>query len=238
MCTLIYGGIHLFKKDALWGAVLAAIAVFLLYPTTSALFFSATAAHPYIMGFIKVSILASMGELLAIRIASGKYKKPKGFIYRFIIWGFIGMTFVVVFDMFASGVAGAMSKGLLPTVSTGTFGGKLVSAFLTSTFMNLIFAPTFMAFHRFTDTFIDLGDGKLTSVAKVKLNEVVKTIDWQGFIGFVVLKTIPLFWIPAHTITFMLPSEYRVLMAASLSIALGGILAFSKRKPVKTSLSM
>ncbi|MCX7905011.1 MAG: Mpv17/PMP22 family protein, partial [Caloramator sp.] len=50
------------------------------------------------------------------------------------------------------------------------------------------------------------------------------------FISFVVLKTIPFFWIPAHTITFLLPSEYRVLMASFLSIALGAILSLAKRK--------
>ena len=59
---------------------------------------------------------------------------------------------------------------------------------------------------------------------------VLARIDWQGFIGFVVLKTVPFFWIPAHTVTFLLPPEYRVLVAASLSIALGAILAYAKRK--------
>jgi hypothetical protein len=49
------------------------------------------------------------------------------------------------------------------------------------------------------------------------------------------MKTIPLFWIPAHTITFSLPPEYRVLMASFLSIALGGILAFAKRRSPKTA---
>lgn len=77
--------------------------------------------------------------------------------------------------------------------------------------------------------FIDLGEGKLDRMVHVKLSEVVKTIDWYGFIRFVVLKTIPFFWIPAHTVTFLLPAEYRVLAAAFLSIALGGILASAKR---------
>jgi len=62
------------------------------------------------------------------------------------------------------------------------------------------------------------------------LSDVVKRIDWDGFISFVLVKTIPIFWIPAHTITFLLPSEYRVLWAAFLSIALGAILAFAKKK--------
>ena len=59
-------------------------------------------------------------------------------------------------------------------------------------------------------------------------------IDWNGFVSFVVVKTIPLFWIPAHTVTFMLAPEYRVVVAAFLSIALGGILSFAKKKGSQT----
>jgi hypothetical protein len=43
--------------------------------------------------------------------------------------------------------------------------------------------------------------------------------------GFVFKKTIPFFWIPAHTITFLLPPDVQVLFAALLGIALGTILA-------------
>jgi len=211
--------------DLLWVLALGCVAAFLLFPVTHQIFTSTTKSHPYIMGFIKVSILATMGELLALRIVTNEWRKTSGMIYRAIVWGFIGMTFVIVFDIFYGGVTGSMTKHLLP----GTPDSKLLAAFLTSAFMNLTFAPTFMAFHRVTDTFIDMGDGKLSKIFKVKLINVVGKIDWKGFISFVVCKTIPFFWIPAHTITFLLPPEYRVLMAAFLSIALGGILAFAKK---------
>ncbi|KRQ86223.1 hypothetical protein ABG79_01954 [Caloramator mitchellensis] len=213
------------KKDLLWLLTLALIIVFLIHPTTHIAFVTATKNHPYIMGFIKVSILATMGELLAIRIANGDYKKPYGLLYRFIIWGFLGMVFALVFDLFASGVTATMKKGLLPGGDS-----KFFFAFFTSSLMNLIFAPTFMALHRITDTYIDLGQGTFKKIFKVRINDVVNKIDWNGFIGFVVMKTIPSFWIPAHTVTFLLPSEYRVLMASFLSIALGAILSLAKRK--------
>ncbi len=96
-----------------------------------------------------------------------------------------------------------------------------------------LFAPTFMAAHRITDTLIDLGNGKMAGISKISLAEIVKKIDWYSFVAFVVRKTIPFFWIPAHTVTFLLPPEYRVLAAAFLSLALGGILAFAKRKNSK-----
>jgi hypothetical protein len=142
------------------------------------------------------------------------------------------MTFVIVFEIFATGVAGAMSKSLLPNITDKVM-GQVIFAFFTSTFMNIVFGPTFMLFHRVTDTLIDLGEGSLSKIIKIKLADVIAMIDFNGFISFVVLKTIPIFWIPAHTITFMLAPEYRVLMASFLSIAMGGILAFAKRGKAK-----
>ena len=59
---------------------------------------------------------------------------------------------------------------------------------------------------------------------------VAAAIDWSAFVGFTLLKTVPLFWIPAHTVTFMLPSEYQVMMAAALSVALGVFLSLGNRK--------
>jgi hypothetical protein len=64
---------------------------------------------------------------------------------------------------------------------------------------------------------------------KLTLNEVLEAADLKGFVAFVVCRTIPVFWIPAHTVTFMLPPEYRVLMAAMLSICLGAILGISRK---------
>lgn len=221
------------KKDFIWVGALLIIVFLLAYPATNAIYTVANKAHPYIMGFIKVSILATMGELLALRIATGNYKKPVGILYKFIVWGFLGMGFVIAFDLFANGVTGSMKKGLLPSGVPNTFSAKLLFAFFTSSFMNIIFGPTFMTLHRLTDTYIDLGQGEFSKIKKVKLKAVTDKIDWHGFMSFVIFKTIPIFWIPAHTITFLLPGEYRVLMAAFLSLALGIILASSRRKNVK-----
>ena len=223
------------KKDLIWIGVLLLIVFLLAYPATNEIYTAANKAHPYILGFVKVSILATMGEILALRIVIGDYKKPVGLIYKFIVWGFLGMGFVIAFDLFANGVTGSMKKGLLPSGVPDTFSAKLLFAFFTSAFMNLIFAPTFMTLHRLTDTFIDLGEGQFSKIKKVKLKAVTDKIDWYGFMSFVIFKTIPIFWIPAHTITFLLPGEYRVLVAAFLSLALGVILAYSKRKNTKTA---
>lgn len=215
------------KGDSLWVLALLVIVAFFVFPATSIVFTKANQAHPYLLGFVKFAILATMGELLALRIVGGEWKKPVGLVYRAIIWGFLGMTFVLIFNLFAAGVAASIQAGLIPKIA-----GKIGPAFFTSALMNLTFAPTFMAFHRITDTFIDLGEGKISKIMKVRLRDVVAKIDWQGYVSFVVLKTVPLFWIPAHTITFLVPPDYRVLLAAFLSIALGGILSFAKKRSV------
>ncbi len=187
--------------------------------------------YPYLMAFIKTSILATIGEMIASRLNTKSYLSKKGLIYRFFIWGVLGMSFVVVFKIFDYGVTSAIEVGLLPKITSGGFLLNLYNAFMISLFMNLIFAPTFMILHRITDSFIDLGEGKINKILNVKGKDVIKAIDWQYFFGFVVIKTIPLFWIPAHTITFLLPSNFRVLFAALLSVALGLILSFKKLYP-------
>jgi Mpv17 / PMP22 family. len=218
---------NLKKGDFLWLAVLCGITALLLAPASHQAFINVTLKHPYLMGFIKFAILATMGELLVVRIVSGEWNKPLGIHYKAIVWGLFGMGIVLMFEVFLNGVIGAVKKGLLPT-GEGVYNQVLV-AFYISAIMNLTFAPAFMAVHRMTDTYIDLMEKGL----QPNWITVIAKIDWQGFIEFVVFKTIPYFWIPAHTITFLLPPEFRVLAAAFLSMALGAILSYARR--TKTS---
>lgn len=209
------------KGDFIWLAAFAAVVAFLLVPATHDVFNDLTGNHPYLMGFVKFAILATMGELMAIRIVTGNYKKPAGLLWRVVIWGFIGMLITLMFNVFAGGVIAAQGKGFLPFE-----GNNFAFAFFTSTIMNLFFAPAFMGFHKYTDTLLDLKAER----SSVSIADITEAIDWHSFVSFVLMKTIPFFWIPAHTITFLLPAEYRVIVAAFLSIALGAILAFAKRK--------
>lgn len=137
------------------------------------------------------------------------------------------MAFAFVFPLFDGGIKTIFNH---QDIVQHEFFNKLIYAFIISLSMNVIFAPTFMMFHRFTDTYIDLAEGKLKNIGNVEFNQVIKKIDYQFFFSFVILKTIPLFWIPAHTITFILPATYRVLMASYLSIALGILLSLKKAK--------
>jgi len=211
------------KGDIYWSLALLLFLFIMLSPFTRDTFVKITTEHPYLGGFVKFFILATMGELLAIRISTGGWKVPTGVIYRAVIWGFLGMAITLFFAIFQNGVQAVMSKGILPGKDS-----KLLFAFFTSAATNMTFGPVMMAFHRVTDTYIDLKYEKTSG--RVTLYKVLDKIDWNGFFSFVVLKTIPLFWIPAHTITFSLPPEYRIMAAAMLSIALGAILAFAKKR--------
>ena len=222
----IVGGLYLKKGDVLWLVALTAIIAILVVPVSHVIFMNFTNSHAYLAGFFKFFILSTMGELLSIRIVTRNWITPKGLIFRSLIWGFLGMAIVLMFGIFSGGVTAAIAQGILPGK-----GSKFIWALLVSTTMNITFGPAMMIFHRFTDTFIDMKYEKNNDIT---ISSITKRIEWGGFFSFVILKTIPLFWIPAHTIVFLLAPEYRVIAAAFLSIALGGILAFAKQRRQKT----
>lgn len=217
--------------DYVWLLALSILSAGLLVPSTHQVFIRLTQEHPYLMGFVKFAILATMGELLVIRLLSGQWKKTVGMFSKAIIWGIVGLLVVLMFEIYLNGVAGAVRKQLL-YVGDGAV-TPVLTAFFISAIMNLTFGPVFMAAHRMTDLYID----RKSEGVSADWTTIVENIDWQGFVKFVVAKTVPFFWIPAHTIVFLLPPEYRVLVAAYLSIALGAILAYARRRKSEASLA-
>ena len=210
------------RGSIFWGIALFAWIFMLAVPASRTAFMAATDAHPYVMGFIKFAILATMGDLLGIRVLKGEWKVPKGIFYKSIIWGIIGMMTTLVFTVYMGGTAAAQAAGRLPFKESA-----LALAFFTSTIMNLTFGPMMMVFHRFTDMYID--SRYESSRGRTTISGLIDRNDWHSLVEFSWLKTCPLFWIPAHTIVFLLPAQYRVLVSAFLSIALGLLLAIAKK---------
>ena len=204
--------------------VLAAFVLILIIPASREVFKSLSASHPYIMGFIKFGLLATVGEVLALTIRKRSPQCPFYIGWRILIWGLIGVAITFMMKTYSYGVAGMMDNGLLPGKGEGSW-NRLLRAFYTAAVMNLTFGPTFMATHKCTDKYLEL---RHSGVKKPGLRGVIEGVDWHGFVSFTLFKTIPLFWIPAHTLTFMLPAEYQVIAAAALSIALGLILSLKK----------
>jgi hypothetical protein len=176
------------------------------------------------MGFIKFALLATTGEIIALKTSRGAFNFPHGMLYKMVVWGFIGIGIALMVPVYSTGVSYLQQKGSLPGKNN-----KLVTAFFSSLLNNLTFGTTMMGFHTLIDTIIDLKVAK----EKISLREVVNKTGWEKYIGFTILKTVPIFWIPAHTITYILPSQYRVIFSALLSIALGLILALGKQKNKK-----
>jgi len=196
-------------------------------------------AHGMVTSFIKFAILATLGELIGLRIKSGVfYKEGFGVIPRAIVWGFLGLTIKLAFVIFATGTPIFLDYLGLEGASTAMKGGftpnKLLVAFAISTCMNLIYAPVMMTLHKITDIHIlDNGGTVLGLFRPIQFSKIFVNMDWGVQWNFVFKKTIPFFWIPAHTFTFLLPPDYQVLFAAALGIVLGVLLAIASLKSAK-----
>ncbi|QAT43282.1 hypothetical protein [Aminipila luticellarii] len=210
------------KGDFVWGGVLLIWIFILAVPFSRTIFLSGTELHPYAGGFLKFSILATMGDLLGVRILKGRWIIPKGLVFRAILWGVIGMAIALLFTVFSGGTAAAQTAGKLPFA-----GSKIAQAFFASTIMNVTFGPMMYIYHKFGDLIIDLRYEE--KGGQRSLTDLVDKVDWHTMVGFSWLKTCPFVWIPCHTIVFLLPEQYRVLASAFLSIVLGILVAVSKK---------
>ena len=195
------------------------------------------AEHPMVMAFLKFAILSTLGEMLGCRISTGAYTTPTfGVLPRMVVWGLLGMAISMAMTVFSSGIPAFitnMGGGELVAAfyADGVSWGKFVVALAISVMMNTFFAPVFMTFHKITDAHIAECGGSIRAlVTPIPMGRLIKAVNWDVQWGFIFKKTIPLFWYPAHTITFMLPGELRVLFAALLGVALGVILAIGLKK--------
>jgi hypothetical protein len=145
------------------------------------------------------------------------------------------MTIYVAFAIFAAGTPAFLEKIGLEDAGNILHADlswkKVLVSFSISTALNLFYAPVMMTFHKITDIHILENGGTLRGFLRpIQFARIFKEINWDVQWNFVFKRTIPLFWIPAQTITFLLPEEYRVLFAAFLGIVLGVLLAIAALK--------
>ncbi|MFO7873354.1 MAG: Mpv17/PMP22 family protein [Bacteroidales bacterium] len=221
------------KKDILFIIVLLALLLLAIIPEAPVAFYlSATKQYPMLMAFAKFFILAPLGEVIGLRIKTGYYHQPGfGLFPKAVVWGLLGLTIQLALVVFSAGTPAFMnilgvSNAQDAIMTDGFLWDKLFVAFGISVAMNLIYAPVLMTLHRITDIHIEHHNGLMTSlVSPLDMGRILQELNWRVQWHFVFKKTIPLFWIPAHTITFMLPAQHRVLFAAFLGIMLGVFLA-------------
>lgn len=216
--------------DIIWGVLLLVWVFVLIIPVTRTAFIGFTSEHAYLGGFIKFFILATMGDMLGLRIINGVWRIPQGFFFKALVWGFLGMAITLVFTVFYGGAGAAMASGRLPFEGSG-----IALAFFASFIMNTTFGPMMYIYHKFGDLLVDMiyekRDRRYTG--RITIEAMVQRIDWQTLVSFSWIKTCLLIWTPIHTIVFLLPVEFRVLVSAFLSILLGILIAVTKKSAGK-----
>lgn len=198
------------------------ISMLYLTPTLSSILSMMTSEHAYIMSGIKFALLATFGEVLGKRISSGNWNvKDFGVVPKAFVWFLLGILIKVGFIIFATGMPAVLKSFDLPTAS-------IFNALSISIGLNLIFAPIFMTIHKITDMHIsDFKGGLRSLIHPIDMAAKFSQVNWNMQYGFVFKKTIPFFWIPAHTITFLLPEAFQVIFAAILGVILGVILSIA-----------
>ncbi len=228
------------KQDILFVSILLALFLpVMLIPSIYEGYNIFNKDHGMVMSFLKFAILATMGEALGLRIKTGVYNQTGfGLVPRAIVWGFLGLTIKLAFTVFTKGTPAFLAYLGLDWAPQAIAGEltlqKVFVAFCISSAMNLIYAPVMMTLHKMTDTHIVNNNGTVSGLFKpFNGGDIISQINWRVQWDFVFCKTIPFFWIPAHTLTFLLPEQFQVLFAAILGIALGVILATASLKGKK-----
>ena len=159
---------------------------------------------------VQFALFGTLGETASKWLASHRIFSPfgaRGTILRMLGWAALAVCIKYAFTGFVAFIDGLVAHGLLPEM--GTFG----RAFAVSLAMNLQFGPFLVIAHRLIDNAID-GRPNWANLDK-------------GFLSLL------WFWVPAHTITFLLPLDLRIGLSAVWSVALGLILGWYNKSAVQ-----
>ncbi len=164
--------------------------------------------NPFVSAFLQFMLLGFLGELLPHWIRKKSLYLPftrTQSLGKLLAWGLLGLLVKLGFLMMKGAAGAIMAIGLLPAF----FAAGIGQAFLISVVTNLFFGPQMMFFHRLED------------------NLILRERNWAGLEK--AWWTLIWFWIPAHTVTFALPADLQIGLAALWSVVLGLIMGFSKR---------
>ncbi|MCX7023805.1 MAG: hypothetical protein NT080_04205 [Spirochaetes bacterium] len=158
--------------------------------------------------FVQFAILGTLGEVLGIVASRRKVSaKPAEWLAKALVWGLLGILIKYAFAGFGGFLQTLADKGMLPVACVEIV---ILRAFCLSLITNAQFGPLLMVLHRSSDNLITGTRGY------AGIEKSLATLAW--------------FWVPAHTVTFALPHEYQVGLAALWSVALGLIMGFTKRQ--------
>ncbi len=159
---------------------------------------------------VQFGILGTLGEALSYSLRHKKIGLPCNSYWQIIAkiaaWALLGIVIKYGFAGMKGFTTALLEHQMLPQFFATGIGWAFAVSVLTNTF----FGPQMMFFHRLEDNLI---------------------MRERGFKGMgTALWTLLWFWIPAHTLTFSLPGEWQIGLAAVWSVVLGLILGLAKGK--------
>ena len=185
------------KSDILFFLfVIALFLPFFISDTIYEWYKSFNAIHGMVMSFVKFAILATLGEMLGLRISTGVYhNKTFGIIPRMVIWGVLGMGINMAMIIFSKGTPiflEYMGLEYASTLMNGDFClAKFLVALAISVTMNSIFAPVFMTLHKITDTHIGNCGGSIKALSTYSHDTYFHRIELGGTLELCIQKDHP-----------------------------------------------
>jgi hypothetical protein len=163
---------------------------------------------PFASAALQFALLGTLGEVASWWVKGGRAMPctKTQLLGKMIGWALLGLLIKTGFVMMKGAAQAILDHGLLPAA----FGAQPWRALLVSVVTNLFFGPQMMFFHRLCD------------------NVILRQRNWIGLEK--AWWTLIWFWIPAHTVTFLLPADFQVGLAAVWSVALGVILGATTRR--------
>lgn len=164
-------------------------------------------ANPFLSAMIQFALLGTLGEIISKWLVQRQIKYPFTLgitLWKMLVWAILALGIKYAFKGYVGMVEYLESHGFLPAL------GNFSRALAISVLMNTQFGLTLVIMHRVLDNIPE----KRKNWAN--LDKSMYSLLW--------------FWIPAHTVTFMLPDVYRIGLAAVWSVALGIILGFNNRR--------
>lgn len=184
---------------------------------------------PFASAALQFAVLGTLGELVPWWLRSRRILPctQAQLLGKVAGWALMGLLVKFGFLMMKGGAAAVLDHGLVPPAvmawlggggappesyvawaahgpAGAAFGSRLGWALLVSVLTNCFFGPQLMFFHRLCDNVI------LRQRHWVGLEKAWWTLIW--------------FWIPAHTVTFLLPADLQIGLAALWGVVLGLIM--------------
>ncbi|TDA67069.1 MAG: hypothetical protein D9V45_02635 [Chloroflexi bacterium] len=164
-------------------------------------------ANPLFSAAVQFSILGTLGEIISFSLQKKRFALPVNgvqLVGKIFAWALLGIVIKYGFTGMKGFTQALLDHHLLPQF----VGSGVGRALAVSLFTNILFGPQMMTFHRLEDNLI---------------------LRQKGFSGITrAWWTLIWFWIPAHTLTFSLPTDYQIGLAALWSLVLGIIMGYSK----------